>query len=243
MSLRKIGIQAGFLGIAAIIGQGASAADKELLDILLANGSITQAQYDQLLKKKEPLTKSDVKVSLGTKGLEIKTTDNNFKMKIGRRMHLQAAYHDKGRIDGQDINDGLEVRRGRLYVKGVMFRDWKYQAEYDFAGNKTHIKDLWLAYTGFKWLPFIGIGNQKQPFSLEMEMSSNDIPFIERSLDNSFAEEVENRAIGLRVQSHGDHWFVATGLFGESIGDENDEGWGTAGRIIFSPLISKEQVV
>ncbi len=243
MNLRKFGIQAGILSMAALIGQGASAADKELLDILLANGSITQEQYDHLLKKKEPLTKKDVEVTLGKKGLQIKTSDGDFKMKIGGRMHLQAAYHDKGRIDGQDINDGLEIRRGRLAVKGVIFRDWKYQAEYEFAGNQTHIKDLWLAYTGLDWMPFIGIGHQKQPYSLEVEMSSNDIPFIERALDYGISESVVDRALGLRLQSHGKHWFVATGLYGESIGKGNDEGWGTAGRVIFSPIISQEQVL
>ena len=43
-------IAAGVLVLAAVNGQ---AAEKELLDILLSNGAITQAQYDELLAKEE----------------------------------------------------------------------------------------------------------------------------------------------------------------------------------------------
>ena len=45
-----------------LVGQSASAAEKALLDILLGNGVITQAQYDSLMKK-ESLTSTDI---LGT---------------------------------------------------------------------------------------------------------------------------------------------------------------------------------
>ncbi len=246
MQLKKLWGPVGGIGLAFFAGQGyVQAADAELLDILLANGAITKAQYDKLLKKKEPLTKNDVSVSL-KKGLQFKTPDGNFKMKIGGRLHAQAAYHSEDHIGGEDATDGVEIRRGRLYAKGVMYRDWKYSAQYDFAGNKTHIKDLWLAYTGLDWLPFIGIGHQKQPYSLEVEMSSNDIPFVERALDYAFTESVVDRAIGLRLQSHGSHWFAAGGVYGSTIGAPKkggDEGWGTAGRFVFSPLHDENQVI
>jgi hypothetical protein len=41
------------LAVAAALAPAAQAADKELLDILLMNGSITQVQYDQLLAKEQ----------------------------------------------------------------------------------------------------------------------------------------------------------------------------------------------
>ncbi|HHJ40521.1 MAG: hypothetical protein AXA67_10400 [Methylothermaceae bacteria B42] len=245
MQLKKLWGPVGGIGLAIFAVQGyVQAADAELLEILLANGAITKAQYDKLLKKKEPLTKNDVSVSL-KKGLQITTSDGNFEMKIGGRMHLQAAYHDQDNIVGQNIDDGLEIRRGRLHVKGKFFRDWKYSAQYDFAHNETHIKDLWVGYTGLNpyGLDFIGFGHQKQPFSLEVEMSSNDIPFIERAIDTSITEAVVDRALGMRLQSHGKNWFAAAGLYGESIGKGNDEGWGSAGRLIFVPLHNEEGVV
>ncbi|GAB4359752.1 MAG: OprO/OprP family phosphate-selective porin [Methylohalobius crimeensis] len=244
MKLHQIGIQAG-IGLMALMSQSAQAADKQLLDILLANGAITQEQHDRLLKKEEPLTKDDVEVSLKD-GLEFKTADGDFKMEIGGRLHAQAAYHSKDNVAGQSVTDGTEIRRGRLAVDGVLFRDWKYQAEYDFAGNGTRITDLWLAYTGFDWLPFIGIGHQKQPYSLEVEMSSNDIPFVERAIDNGLTQAaLIDRAIGLRMESYGDHWFAAGGVYGDSIGSPStgDEGWGTAGRFILAPIHDEEKVL
>ncbi len=47
--------------LAVTASAGANATDKELLDILLANGAITQAQYDQLIKR--PSVSSDEVVS------------------------------------------------------------------------------------------------------------------------------------------------------------------------------------
>ncbi len=220
------------------------AADKELLDILLTNGAITKEQYDHLIKKKTPLTKDDVVISL-KKGLEIKTKDENFKAAIGGRLHAQAAFHGRDHVGGEEASDGLEIRRGRLYMRGVLYRDWKYKAELDFAGNGVEIKDFWLAYTGLGGLDYIGIGHQKQPYSLEVEMSTNDIPFIERALDYAFTQAVVDRALGLRLQTHGKYWFAAGGIYGQSIDspETGDEGWGTAGRFIFSPLHDDRRVV
>ncbi|MBN2700948.1 MAG: porin [Methylothermaceae bacterium] len=244
MKLHQIGIQAG-IGLMALMSQGAQAADKQLLDILLANGAISQEQHDRLLKKEEPLTRDDVEVSLKD-GLKFETQDGDFEMKIGGRLHAQAAYHSKDNVAGQKVSDGVEIRRARLRVRGVMFKDWKYQAQYDFAGNEVGIKDLWLAYTGLDWLPFIGIGHQKQPYSLEVEMSSNDIPFVERSLDTEVLQNaLIDRAIGLRAQSHGSHWFAAGGVYGQSIDspDNGDEGWGTVGRFVLAPVHNDQQVL
>ncbi len=243
MKLKKFGLQAGIFSM-ALLGQEVMAADRELLDILLANGSITRAQYDQLLKKKEPLTKNDVEVSLGAKGLRFKTANGNFKMKIGGRLHADGSIHSEDNIGNEDISDGTDIRRARLHVKGVIFQDWHYKAQYDFAGNKTRIKDLYLKYTGFDWFS-IAVGHQKQPFSLQLQMSSNDIPFIERSLDNGLVEPLVDRAIGVRLDSHGKHWFAAGGLYGDSAGGKNksDEGWGVTGRFALAPIRSKEQVV
>ena len=72
------------------------------------------------------------------------------------------------------------------------------------------MKDLWLAYGGLGWTS-IAAGHQKQPYSLSLEMRSNDIPFIERSIDNFLVEPFVDRALGIRAQSSGDHWFFAGG--------------------------------
>lgn len=217
----------------------AGAADKELLDILLSNGAITKAQYDHLLKKKK-ITKEDVEFSVKN-GLQFKTTDDRFQVKLGGRLHADASFHSGDPVGTEEASDGTEIRRARLDVSGVLFEDWAFQGEYDFADNEVSIKDAWIGYTGLKWLPFIAVGHQKQPYSLQVEMSSNDMIFIERSVDNVFSEALTDRAIGLRLETHGDHWFFAGGVFGSSIdpNQEDDEGWGATGRLIGAPILTE----
>ncbi|MDC3239327.1 hypothetical protein OAT88_01435, partial [Gammaproteobacteria bacterium] len=69
------------------------------------------------------------------------------------------------------------------------------------------------------------IGHQKQPYSLSLEMSSNDLPFVERSVDNFLVAAFTDRAIGGRFENHGDNWFVAGGAagLGACAGSQLDE--------------------
>jgi phosphate-selective porin OprO/OprP len=177
----------------------AQAADKELLDILLQNGSIDQAQYSKLIEK-ETISKKDVNniiVKLNQKGLQVETADKKFKMKIGGRLHADATFHSgDNKIEASQATNGTEIRRARLYLKGVMWEDFKYMSEFDFADNNTTVKDLYLSYTGLDWLD-ITVGNQKQPISMELQESSNDIMFTERSLVNTITGPAFDGSIGV----------------------------------------------
>jgi phosphate-selective porin OprO/OprP len=226
----------------------AQAADKELLDILLQNGSIDQAQYSKLIEK-ETISKKDVNniiVKLNQKGLQVETADKKFKMKIGGRLHADATFHSgDNKIEASQATNGTEIRRARLYLKGVMWEDFKYMSEFDFADNNTTVKDLYLSYTGLDWLD-ITVGNQKQPISMELQESSNDIMFTERSLVNTITGPAFDRAIGVHFKSSGKNWSGQIGAYGESIGKNKvpgDEGWGVASRATYAPIMTKNQVV
>ena len=229
----------------------AQAADKELLDILLQNGSIDQAQYSKLIEK-ETISKKDVndiKIKLNNKGLQIATADNQFKMKIGGRLHADATFHSgdnnlKNTKEGRATN-GTEIRRGRLYLKGVMWEDFKYMSEFDFADNGVSVKDLFVTYTGLDWLE-ITAGHQKQAISMELQESSNDIMFTERSLINTITGHAFDRAIGLNLKSKGKDWSTQIGAYGESVSPsdvQGDEGWGVSARATYAPINTKNQVV
>ena len=237
------------LGLTALMSQSAGATDKELLDILLANQKISKAQYDYLMDKekmseadKKELASSDVEVSL-KKGLKIQTKDGDMKFQVGGRLHAQAAYNGDNTLGA---NDGTEIRRGRLFVKGVLFKDFNFKAQYDFADNKVGVKDLFVSYSGLDWFD-ITVGHQKQTYSLQLMMSSNDMPFVERSIDNAFAEALTDRAIGVRFDSEGDIWSVQTGFYGGSVGasdkSTDDEGWGYTARGILAPIHTENQLV
>lgn len=180
-----------------------------------------------------------VQMRLGNRGLVVTSDDDQFTMTISGRLHVEASVHsnDGDLPDGDEATDGIEIRRARFMMAGKFYEDWGWTGEVDFADNDVAIKDFWLGYNGFPHTSLY-LGHVKQPYSLSVEMSSNDIPFIERSVDNFLIIPFVDRAVGLRGEFSGSNWFFATGMFGESIepNKEDDEGWGSTGRFIFVPF-------
>lgn len=224
----------------------AQAADKELLDILLSNKAITQAQYDELMGK-ESLTAEDAEdivVDFGSgSGVNVSTRDGTFEWELGGRLHLDYAQHDHDSgLPVTPIN-GSTTRRARLEMDGVFAGVWGWAAEVDFAENVVELKDFKIGYEG-KNFSLYG-GHQKQPYSLSLEMSSNDIPWLERSIDNYLVAELTDRATGVRLETNGEHWFLAAGVFGEEASQvtQGDEFWATMGRFIYAPIIEDDMVL
>ncbi|MGZ4981557.1 MAG: OprO/OprP family phosphate-selective porin [Methylobacter sp.] len=166
---------------------------------------------------------SKVKTELGDKGLEIKTSDGNFKMAVGGRLQFDAqASGQQGDRQGQQLNSGLGVRRGRIHTEGTLYKDFDFKFEYDFVrGNGSTaagITDAWVEYTGLK--PFSVTGGQfKEPFSLESVTSNRFLTFNERSLaNNAFVEFANPYMLGLSVQSYGERYTARAALQAEPIG-------------------------
>ena len=194
---------------------------------------------------------NNVKVTLDKKGLQAESADGNFKFKIGGRMHADASVsgNDNFSKDGSpaEANNGTEIRRARLTFKSTFHKVWKFKSDIDFADNEVAIKDLKLAYTGLKIFEDIKtritVGHQKQAFSRELQESSNDYMYTERSLMNILNAPVVDRAIGLNIAAHGRKWTAQTGVYGESISPNNtskDEGWGVNGRATFNPILNND---
>ncbi len=220
--------------VSAVPAAHAEGANKELLDVLLSNGAITQKQYNQMMGKVEAEEKEKAKeaqVTLDQKGFNVRSADDSYAIKIGGRLHAQASTHlNEGDLDP---TDGTELRRARIEMSGTIQDDWRWAAEVDFGNDEVSVKDFWLSYRGWDDVALTA-GHQKQPYSLSLEMSSNDIAYIERSIDNALVVPFVDRAIGLRMDTHGDNWFFAGGVFGELVEAEEPtgtEGWG-AGPIL-----------
>ncbi len=234
----------------------ALAADKALLDILLGNGAITQAQHD-LLMEKEKLEAKDlvaaapapqpakppVTAKVTQKGFSI-ASDDGFSFALGGRLHLDATLHGDDTVGGAPVTDGTEFRRSRLVAKGKLYNDWAYTAEVDFADNSVSVKDFFLGYNGFEGTKLY-MGHVKQPYSLALEESSNDLPFIERSIDNDLIVPFVDRAIGARAEVIREHTFFAAGLYGEGINanKDDDEGWSAAARYVWAPVIEDDRTI
>ncbi|WP_239237385.1 OprO/OprP family phosphate-selective porin [Candidatus Nitrotoga sp. BS] len=198
----------------------------------------------------------DVKVKLDQKGLKFETADEQFKFSVGGRLHADATYHSNDRLlksgDRIEANDGTEIRRARIDFKGTLWSVFNFQAEADFADNEVGMKDLFLNYTGWDFAD-ITVGNQKQNISMELQESSNDIMFTERSLVNSLTGTLFDRAIGLNLKKSDKNWSVQGGIYGDSMRSNRsnsnkgsgkaDEGFGASTRWTFAPINSSENVI
>ncbi|NOQ63643.1 MAG: porin [Methyloprofundus sp.] len=228
--------------------------DQGLLDVLLQNGAINQTQFSNLETQQaqqvqQPIivaapepSGDDVVVKLDSKGFRVETADEAFKMKIGGRMHLDANFSANGNDFDPNPNEGVEVRRARLHVKGVVWDDFQYAAQFDFAGNKIEVKDLFVSYRGFDWFN-ITVGQQKQAMSMEILESSNDMMFTERSLLSAMTVPLFDRAVGINFNSGGQNWSAQFGAYGEYISNIKNEGWGVSSRVTFAPIMSKTHVL
>ncbi|RLA95788.1 MAG: hypothetical protein DRG83_18125 [Deltaproteobacteria bacterium] len=175
-------------------------------------------------------------------GLHFETDDNRFSITIGGKIHYDWGYinedADVGKFVGEDFGSGSKMRRARLFVKGNVYDNIDFKAEYGFSGGEVKVKDL---YLGMKNIPFLGtlrIGHTKEPFSLEELTCGSDVTFMERSLPNAI---VPRRNIGFLAHNFAFDkrlsWSV--GVFSETDGQGNGFGendrYNLTGRLSFLP--------
>lgn len=174
--------------------------------------------------------------------LTFKSADGANTLRIGGRLHLDAAHFDDDKTRLNDDSTDAEFRRARLYAAGKLYDDWRYRFEYDFAANSDYrVKSAWVGYRGFKPVS-IRAGNVLQPFSLEAMTSSNVITFMERGLPYAFSP---NYRLGALVNTYGEHWSGAVGLFGGAVrgGSVGEDGKGAAARLAVAPVKDKRRLL
>ena len=212
----------------------AQASDPALYKVLLENNVITQAQYEKLMKTK------DVKASINPKGkLKFQSETGDFQYQLGGRIMTDAAFYND---DVTDLASGTEFRRTRLFVKGRMYKNWIFKANIDWAGNATAIKDM---YLGYDFDPMvIRFGQFGESGGMEDISSSKYITFMERSLPHlAFAPAA--RRIGVALNTYGNNWSWAGGIFGEgdSADGGDDEGSGFSTRLTYTPWRSGKNML
>lgn len=196
----------------------------------------------------------EVKVKLDKKGVQFETADKDFKFRLGGRIHTDATFsggdHDlvnRGTSNHVEANDGTEVRRARMEMLGTFYQDWDFKSQFDFADNNVAVKDLFVQYNGIKDIE-ITAGQQKQAFSRELQESSNDLMFMERSLMDALNAPTVDRAIGLNVGSFQKDWTAQLGVYGDTVtpntqNNTADEGWAISSRATYAPINEKTKVI
>ncbi len=213
-----------------------------------------------------------VKVTVDKNGLQAATADKQFKFKLGGRIHADSTFSNdddlvkKESTTHQEASDGTYVRRARMRFEGVFNKDWLFRTEADFADERVAMKDVFIEYDGWDW-GRLTVGQQKQNFSRELQESSNDMMFMERSLMDVLNSPVVDRAIGINFETKGNNWVAKLGAYGDSItpartdsgtcgksgatpescldGRKNagDEGWGVSSRLIYNPILEKDKLI
>lgn len=136
-------------------------------------------------------------------------------------------------------NNGFDLRRVRLLLKGSMLRYFDYKFEYEFQGAGG--RRLLDAYADAHLLQDINfrIGQFKTPYGFEWLTKDKNLPFTERSMGVFLTPF---RGVGL--MAYGSPWqdtvnyrigiFNSNGLDDSTRGDEDSLEW--VGRLVVSPF-------
>ncbi len=179
------------------------------------------------------------------KGLRFESGNGQFKLKLGGRIQVDMGWIDDTGIESdtdENLEDGTEFRRLRLYASGSIYNNVGYKLQVDFAGvqggGEVDIKD---AYIQVKKLPVVGtltVGHYVQPFSLEQITSSKYLEFLERGLPTTFAPD---RQVGIMLNNSlldkKLNWYVSVYRLTSPEGgrDESDGGYNLASRVTYVP--------
>lgn len=258
MKIKKIPQYLAMAGLISLPTFSYADSTEDLVNALVTKGVLTEEEGALLSKNRTKEKKSESKVTVDKKGITVKSADDNFKMQIGGRLHATYADHSHGSLGStNDPVDGTEIRRARLYAKGKFYKKFGYMAEVDWAGDGVSIKDFFGTYEPNKNWVFT-YGNQKHAFSQEVQESSNDIMFAERSLVYAISVPYFDRAIGVNLKAMGDTWNVQGGFYGDGVRNTTDsddrtgsanaareksEGKGFAIRGTWNPVLEKDRMV
>src|SRR4029453_1899932 len=94
----------------------------------------------------------DIDLKVKWKGApELSSKDGKFKMKVRGRLEVDYNKADQDtRITSFPDVAATEFRRARLGVEGILYYDYKYVFEIDFANDVVRVKDAYLQYQGFR---------------------------------------------------------------------------------------------
>jgi phosphate-selective porin OprO/OprP len=198
-----------------------------------------EEKIEELARKKHEKEQTDFRV-YWKEGLNLTTLDGDFKLKIGGRLMTDWLWSSEDTKIKQYVGeqeDGVEIRRARLYFSGLIYDNVEYKLQFDFAGGDADLKDAYLGLTDFP-LGKLRMGHFKEPFSLEELTSSKYITFLERALPNIFAPS-RNTGFMLHNTASDERTTTAIGMFrstddyGENV---DDGGYNITGRVTALPI-------
>ena len=252
----------GACAAALLCGPTLASADpalRELVEVLRAEGAISQQAYEALKRTLEgeaearaaPLAQATPAPvpDINTQGrFEIKSADGQSRFRLGGRIHFDGNWYTD--TNDVDFGSGTQLRRAWLELEGQFLGDWKYKLAYNLADSgRDGFQDVLLDYTGFDDTT-LRMGYFEEPLGMELLTNSNHLAFMERALPT---ELLPSRSLGVAVyRRYADQVTASLGVFGEGIEklsdtDEDtaglDEGWAVASRLTWAPVHTETRVV
>jgi phosphate-selective porin OprO and OprP len=195
----------------------------------------TQRSVQQIQAQPQAASTGGIIASMPNNRPTLSTADGQNTISLTGRIHFDMGdYLDynaqRKNVGPNDLNSGVNLRRGRIGVLGKVMGDWNYALIYDFGGsndsgpgnpggtnaaNSGGVEQAWLSYSGFKPVTFEG-GYMDLPWTLDEATSSNDIMFMERATPGVIAA---NLAAGDFRSAIGGHWNTDrawAGIYGTS---------------------------
>lgn len=210
----------------------AFSSDEQLIDTLVANGVITQAQADSI---RESAKASD-------KVVVTPSSSNVSSLQMRGRVQTQFGYVDADNNVGSGDYSTFEMRRVRLGMRGNLYQDVRAQVEANFVPNDFSMRSAFLQWRAHK-PAYIKVGYDKPIFGFEENTSSASILTVERTLiTNTVAPgpqtglfvdgEIEMFTYGASVNTNQDNrntdgddsyiYFISGGIkLDEFVGDGN----------------------
>ncbi|MDD5450019.1 MAG: porin [Candidatus Omnitrophica bacterium] len=226
--------------------------------ILTSLGLAAESDVDKLLDllvEKGVLTKDDAagfRADLAVKKQEEKEKQKEFNVVAGKPIKVSGYTQLRYRQDHTLNNDGFDIRRARLDIKGDVTERFDYRTQVEFGGTSGPF--LLDATIGYKVNPYIKLlaGQFKVPFSQENLTSSPKLETINRSQvvealvarGQDVIGNQNGRDIGIQVSgsifSKMDYALLdyAAGVFngsGINASDKNERK-DFAGRLVFHPF-------
>lgn len=127
---------------------------------------------------------------------------------LGGRVDLDAAKYDE---DVTRLDSGVDLRRLRLEIGGLLSKKISYYALADFSDGSYAAEASWLRYRADHRNEFYA-GRMEIPFSLQQVTASQSNLFMERALPVALSRHY---GTGLAYMHLGREWSWRVGLFGD----------------------------
>jgi phosphate-selective porin OprO/OprP len=178
-------------------------------------------------------TEFDVDDGLVAKG-------EGWRAEAGARLHADGAWFSGGAAT-RGAEDGTLLRRARLRTAAERGA-WSLRADYELGSVGPGWKNAWVQYQPNETTT-LRLGSQSAPFGLEDTMSSDDLPFHERSSASALGPGL---LTGLALRARTDRWTFALGGFGNNLSDDDRrqiDGRSVIARITHVPYRSGPVIV